>query len=56
MASKVRIFCRLMIANVGKMVKVMKVYVALHFFFLMKTNNANRNRYFPVNYVETDGP
>ena len=44
-----------MIANVDVVVTVTKVCVALRT-FLMKTSNANSNRYCPENYIDTDGP
>ena len=44
-----------MIANVDIVVTVTKVCVALRT-FLMKTSNANSNRYCPENYIDTDGP
>ena len=50
----VRIFHSQMIANFDKVVKVTKECVTLHN-FLMKTNNANSNRYCPANYVLGEG-
>ena len=51
----VRIFHSQMIANFDKVVKVTKECVTLHN-FLMKTNNANSNIYYPANYVDTERP
>ena len=45
MVSRFTIFRRPMVANVDKVVKVMKACVVLHN-SLMKTNNANSNVYF----------
>ena len=48
-------FRRPIIPDIEKKVKVTKACVAFHN-FLMKTNNANSNIYYPANYVDTERP
>ena len=55
MVSRFTIFRRPMIANIDKVVKVMKACFALYN-FLMKTNNVNSNGDCLANYIDTDRP
>ena len=55
MVSRFTIFRRPMLANIDKVVKVMKACSALYN-FLMKTNNVNSNGDCPANYIDTDRP
>ena len=54
-ASRFRIFCRPIVANVQKVTLVTKAVVALHN-FLMVTNSSTNSKYCPRNYIDQDGP